>query len=278
MGGRGVSLFDMHNHVIPGVDDGARDPDEAVAALWRLSEAGATAVLTTPHFDGSLTLDPARQAQRLAELDHGWARLLEAPDRPALELYRGVELMMDVPDPAADDERLRIAGGPFVLVEFPHMTVPPGATRPLEALRSKGWIPVLAHPERYRGAGSSQAEVLANARSWRRAGAHLQVNGPALLDRYGREARERAMALLQAGLVDYIGSDYHARGETMIHAYRAVVLEEGNEEAWALLTETNPRRLIHGETPLPVPPVRLRRSRTDRLLSGQSWLGRLLRY
>jgi protein-tyrosine phosphatase len=261
-----VGVIDMHNHVIPGVDDGARDVPEAVAALQRLADAGATAVLTTPHFQGSLTHHPASQAERLAELDRGWELLLEAPDRPPLDLFRGVEVLLDVPEPRLDDERVRIAGGPFVLVEFPYMTVPPGSTRPLETLRADGWVPVLAHPERYHGAGSTPAHMVDAARRWRNAGAYLQVNGPALLGRYGPEARRRAVALLEAGVVDYMGSDYHARGEPRIMEYMAVLREGGHDGALTLLTETNPGRLLDGLPPLPVPPVRFARSLLDRLL------------
>lgn len=259
-------MIDLHNHVVPGVDDGARDVPEAVAALQRLADAGARAVLTTPHFQGSLTLQPAAQAERLAELDHGWERLLEAPDRPPMDLFRGVEVLLDVPAPRLDDERVRIAGGPFALVEFPYMTVPPGSTRPLETLRGDGWVPILAHPERYNGAGSTPAQMVDWARRWRNAGAYLQINGPALLGRYGAEARRRALALLEAGVVDYMGSDYHARGEPRIQEYMAVMREGGHDGALTVLTETNPGRLLDGLPPLPVPPVRFARSLLDRLL------------
>lgn len=264
-----MSLVDIHNHLVPGVDDGARNVEEAVSALDGLADAGVTAVVTTPHFDGSLTHHDAAQAERLAELDRGWERLLAAEGRPDVALYRGVEVRLDVPDPRADDPRLRINGGPLVLVEFPYMTVPPGATQPLERLRADGWIPVLAHPERYHGAGSSREAVVASAREWRRAGAYLQVNGAALIGRYGPEARMRAFVLLESGLVDYLGSDYHARGKNGIPEYRAVLEERGAMEAWSLLTDTNPTRMIHGKPPLPVPPVRS----SSR---GRSWVKRVL--
>jgi protein-tyrosine phosphatase len=261
-----LGVIDLHNHVVPGVDDGARDVPEAVAALRRLADAGAAAVLATPHFQGSLTHNPAGQAERLAELDRGWERLLEAPDLPPVELFRGVEVLLDVPEPRLDDERVRIAGGAFVLVEFPYMTVPPGSTRPLETMRGHGWIPVLAHPERYHGAGSTPEGIVEWARRWRNAGAYLQVNGPALLDRYGADARRRALALLEAGVVDYMGSDYHARGKSPITEYMAVLRDGGHDTALTLLTETNPGRLLDGLPPLPVPPVRFARSLLDRLL------------
>jgi hypothetical protein len=59
-----VGVIDMHNHVIPGVDDGARDVPEAVAALQRLADAGATAVLTTPHFQAIPDPPPGKSRPR----------------------------------------------------------------------------------------------------------------------------------------------------------------------------------------------------------------------
>lgn len=263
-----MSVVDVHSHLMPGVDDGARDDDEAAGALERLRDDGVETAITTPHFQGSLTLDPGRQAERLAELDRGWERLLEVRARGngVPNLVRGVEVLLDVPDPRVDDERLRIAGGPFVLVEFPHMTVPPAPTRPLEALRAAGCIPVVAHPERYDGMGSSPADAVAEARRWRDAGAYLQVNGLALIGRYGDSVRRVAIALLEAGVVDYLGSDYHSRGKPRISDYRDVVRELGNEDSWTLLSHTNPGRMAEGKAPIPVPGLRLRRTLVERLL------------
>jgi protein-tyrosine phosphatase len=262
-----MSVVDIHNHLMPAVDDGARTPEDSVAALGRMREAGVVALVTTPHFDGSLTQDPKAQAKRLEELDQGWERLVEAGRGGGVELHRGVEVLLDVPDPHPEDPRLRINGGPFVLVEFPSMTVPPGATRPLEVLRAGGWIPVLAHPERYHSAGSTPEETVAEARRWRDAGAYLQVNGPALLGRYGPDARMRAFALLEAGMVDYLGSDYHSRGEPRIVEYVELLRERGFDAGLALLTDGNPRRMLDGKPPLPVPPLPVvARSLLDRLL------------
>jgi protein-tyrosine phosphatase len=261
-----LSFIDFHSHLLPGVDDGARTVAESVTAMERLMADGAEAAITTPHFQGSLTLERDRLSRRLAELDRGWDALRSASGRLPLELYRGVEVMLDVPDPRLEDPRLRIAGGDLVLVEFPYMTVPPGATRPFSSIRASGLIPVLAHPERYSGMGATPAAAVADARHWRDAGAYLQVNGPALLGRYGDGPRRRAIALLEAGLVDYLGSDYHARGDTSISDYRAIILEQGHVEALTLLTDTNLRRMLESQPPLPVPPIRFARSWIDSLL------------
>ena len=65
----------FHNHLIPGVDDGARDVDFSAGALAAFRREGVRQVITTPHFDGGLTQQPERFEARLAELDAGWAVL-----------------------------------------------------------------------------------------------------------------------------------------------------------------------------------------------------------
>src|SRR5690242_5303918 len=147
-------MIDFHNHVVPGVDDGAADLPQALAALAAFAAQGVDTVVATPHVSGAATLDPAALARTLARLDRGWEalRAAAAADFPALRLERGAEVMLDVPAPDLADPRLRLAGTPFVLVEFPFMAVPPHAGEALARLREAGWRPVLAHPERYQGA------------------------------------------------------------------------------------------------------------------------------
>lgn len=247
-------IIDFHNHLVPGVDDGAANLDDSRRALQRMQRDGAALIVATPHFDGSLTLDPARLEARLAEIDAGWARLsqLVSEEFPGLNLRRGVEVKLDVPDIDLSDERLRLGGGTSVLVEFPFMTVPPFSAMALGRVRQAGWIPVVAHPERYAGLDPSLELV----QDWRRVGAVIQVNGPSLVGRYGREAQEMARRLLARGLVDCVASDYHTRGEPLIAAYREKLIELGGEERAELLMEVNPSQVLAGRAPMPVPPLR----------------------
>ena len=67
---------------------------------------------------------------------------------------------LDVPDPDLSDPRVRIAGGPLVLVEFPSMQLPPNCEWALHTLRQQGWRPIIAHPERYRNHDPRQRFVL----------------------------------------------------------------------------------------------------------------------
>lgn len=253
----GAGITDLHNHLMPGVDDGAADAAEARAALAALRAAGAAHVVTTPHVDGSLTLRADALEQRLAALDAAWTALagLATEHEPGLRLDRGAEVMLDVPAPELDDPRLRLAGGPFVLVEFPHRILPPQSADTLARLAGRGWIPLVAHPERY----ASLGEDLEPIGAWRRAGAYLQVNGPALLGRFGPRVRANALALLARGWADCVATDYHARGEPRLTEYRQALIAQLGSEHAELLLSVNPARIARGEAPVPVPPSRTRR-------------------
>lgn len=246
-------VVDFHNHLIPGVDDGAVDEEEARQALRVLVAAGVDTVICSPHLEGGLLARPAAIARRLDELDAGWRRLqaVAAEDEfVGVDVLRGAEVRLDAPELDLRDARLRLAGSPFVLVEFPYFTVPPNSAEALASLAARAVQPVLAHPERYVGTSLELAE------EWRAAGARLQANGPSFLGRYGGTPRELAFGLLQRGLIDYVCSDYHARGEPCVREYITVLEEIGAEEQALLLTRSNPRRLLDGLAPLPVPPLR----------------------
>lgn len=254
-------MIDIHAHLMPSVDDGASDDVEAVAALVRLSADGFTAATATPHLNASLAERPALWDAALARFDAAWSRLLAlGPEAaPELELHRGAELMLDTPDLVVSDERVRLGGRAAVLVEFPRAAVPPSMPAVLERLRADGFLPVVAHPERYDVALEGQAEL------WRGAGAALAVNGRALLGHYGQRAQRSAYELFARGLVDLVATDYHSRGDTGAVAVRALLESETDADVARLLTTHNPERILAGAPPDPVPAVRFGTGFLERL-------------
>lgn len=256
-------MIDFHNHLIPGVDDGASDAAQSRAALEAFRAQGVDRVVCTPHVSGDATRRPGELVQVLGALDRGWAELAAvAAGFPDMQVMRGAEVMLDTPEPDLSDPRLRLAGTRFVLVEFPFMVIPPNGPRALFDLKMAGWSPVLAHPERYANA----QESLDDAEEWRRVGALLQVNCGSLLGKYGDRAHRLAWGLLERGWADYLSSDYHARGTCPVAECRGELERRGAAEQAVLLTETNPARLLAGQAPLPVPPAAARRPLWRRVL------------
>lgn len=262
-----TGIVDFHSHLIPAVDDGAADVAASLAALRAFAEQGTTTCITTPHFDGSLTRSPAALAARLDALDAGWATLQGALQGTAglPSLARGVEVMLDAPDVDLSDARLRLAGGPFVLCEFPAMLLPPNAELAITRLRAKGWLPIIAHPERYR----NHEPALETIGRCRQAGAFFQVNAGSLVGQYGSTAQVVAERLLTRGWVDYLASDHHARGVPA--TAQAVTWLEGRDAAEQAyqLTVSNPTRILQGERPIPVTPI-------ERRTTSRAWWRRFL--
>jgi protein-tyrosine phosphatase len=256
-------IIDFHNHLMPDVDDGAQSIAESCGALTAFAAEGVPTVITTPHVDGTLTRDADALAERLGELDAAWAQLnAHAHEHhPDMNVLRGVELMLDTPQPCLEDERLRLAGGVFVLLEFPFMSVPPRSAAAIADIRNEGVLPIIAHPERYSGLSAD----LAIADAWRRAGAYLQINGASLIGRYGPDARRFAWSFVERGWADYVGSDYHARGPLNVAQYRHALEEFASPEHAQMLLEVNPARLLAGERPVPLPQVKLKRSLWGRM-------------
>lgn len=265
------ALGDIHSHLVPGVDDGARTLADALEAVEAMTRAGVRRIITTPHLRASILGDEDRAESRIEAVQIAFRELaVAARERfPEVVLWRGFEVKLDVPDPDLSDPRVRMAGTRFVLVEWPAFQVPPGTEAVLARIRRAGWIPVLAHPERYHGLD----EALSLPRRWKATGALFQVNHGSLLGRYGTEPRSRAMRLLQAGMADYLSSDHHPRPGYALHVapVRDLFRELDAEESFLTLTRVNTQRLMDDKEPLPVAGFAPRSGFLSRL---DGWLGR----
>ena len=250
-----TAFADIHSHLVPGVDDGARTIEDTLASVETMTRLGIRKILTTPHLDGSLTLDPEAIEERLSEVDQAFDLAATAVDRdfPEVEFRRGHEVMLDVPEVDFSDPRVRLAGTSFVLIEWPRLHVPPGTTNVLERIVREGYRPIIAHPERYIGVDRSLGVVA----KWKGVGAYLQVNYGSLLGRYGSNARTIAMQLLHRGWADYLASDFHAQSGARLYFQEAWERLEALRAGESLthMCLTNPGRIFRDEPPLPVPAI-----------------------
>lgn len=260
-----TAVADLHSHLVPGVDDGAASVAHVTEGVGRMTAAGIRKIIATPHFDASVVEEPPRFEERMDLIDTAWREgsTAVAEAFPEVDFRRGVEIMLDVPDVELADERLRLAGTQFVLVEWPRMQIPPSTVEVVSRLRTKGVRPIIAHPERYFG----MDDDLGLAREWKRVGGYLQVNYGSLVGRYGNRIRNVAFGLLRRGWVDYLATDFHGRPDLELYkdeAHRE--LEDlGAGEQLHTLTVTNPGRVFIDEEPLPVGPLPSERGFWDRV-------------
>lgn len=245
-------MIDLHSHLLPGVDDGARTVAQSVAALTLLAEAGVTDVCLTPHLVAS-----ALGAGVPASHEEAWLALqAEAP--PGIRLHRGAEVMLDRALTALDAAQpaFRVGGSRYLLVEFPRLVSAEAVQNALWSVVQARLVPLLAHPERY--SVCSPAQVA----RWRALGAVMQVDATTALQATRRG--DRARALLAHGLADIVAADNHGDDRTTAELRRSLA-DHGDGEAAELLTTANPRAILDDRPTAPVPAVTVRLPLRDRV-------------
>jgi protein-tyrosine phosphatase len=234
-------MIDIHHHCLPGVDDGPRDWDEAVALCKLAADDGIETIVATPHvMRGRWKNTPPTALERIA------ATLRERiGDSPRLLLGSEVFFAHDVADVVAAGETIiPLAGSRYILIEFASHAVPPMVEQPFYRLQLAGWTPVIAHPER-NIVFQSKPDLLA---SLVRLGAKTQVTAASLVGDFGAKAQKAAFRWIAGGMVHLIASDAHnleKRRPRMTPAYAAVRAEAGDEVANALFRR-NPQAIVEG--------------------------------
>jgi protein-tyrosine phosphatase len=245
-------VIDLHSHLLPGVDDGARTVAQSVVTLQALAEAGVTDICLTPHFSASALERGVPDAH-----EEAWAALRrEMPVGP--QLYRGAEVMLDrgLGPKGAANPSFRLNCTRYMLVEFPRMVSADAVFNALRGVVESGVTPLLAHPERYT---VCQPALVAR---WRALGALMQVDATTTL--MATRRGDRARALLAHGLADIVAADNHGDNRTMADIRRALEAQ-GDGEAAALLTTANPRAILENRPTGPVPPVAVKLPLKDRI-------------
>jgi tyrosine-protein phosphatase YwqE len=193
---------DMHSHLLPGIDDGAKDMDESLELISKLSAMGYKHLITTPHIMADLYPNtPAIITEKLKEV-----RKAISNAGIDITLNAAAEYLMDEGfEPLLEEGELLTLPGKRVLVEMSFISAPPKLEQYLFRLQTKGYRPLLAHPERYlffRDDFNRYSEL-------KERGCEFQLNLLSLTGYYGKPTRENAVALLKADMIDYLGTDLH---------------------------------------------------------------------
>lgn len=240
-------MIDIHCHILPEFDDGASGPEEAIAMAHMAAESGVTAIVATPHFPGK-----AASLERIpALLDrYEWLRRALRSQRLPLKIYPGAEILClpETLDLAKDHSLPTIGNTVYLLTEFYFDESFSQMSRLLEGLSAEGYIPVVAHPERYHAIQEDPGLL----KQWYAKGCVLQLNKGSVLGAFGPEPEEAAAAMLEMGLAHLVASDAHsARRRTPHMGALQLWMEENCDPDYArLLLVENAARLLSGKRPV----------------------------
>jgi protein-tyrosine phosphatase len=239
-------MIDIHTHVLPGFDDGARTLDDSVAMIRIAAEAGTTDLAATPHANLEFRFDPERIEKSITELQQA--------SGSAVRIHRGCDFHLyfdNIEDALANPAKYTINHKRYLLVEFPDLLISKGTAEVFARLLDAGMVPIITHPER----NFLLHRRMESLQEWVDDGCLVQVTAQSLLGRFGSEVRKVARQLMQLGLVHFIASDAHDpadRTPRLDQAYKHVAKRYGQERA-ELLFVSNPQAVLCGE-PLPEQP------------------------
>lgn len=196
-------LVDIHNHVLPGIDDGAQDLVKSQFLLQGLAAVGFHEVIATPHIAAGIYMNSAETiSHAFEEVQHaawdekqwlkGFAAEYMLDDYFDRQIAKG---LICLPNPGQKK---------YVLVELPYMDLPLHWHDSIFAMRKAGYLPILAHPERY-----AYIKPGVMLERFRGSGLLFQLNLLSLSGYYGKEVKRLAHIYLSEGLYDFAGSDVH---------------------------------------------------------------------
>lgn len=196
------NLVDLHCHILPGIDDGAKNLTASMALLHKEVQDGVAGIVFTPHFHYERISVEEFAAQRRA----AFVSVAKACRREGLPLAAkmGAEVYFTTALPGLDLSVLAFAKSNYILIEFPTTCHPAGIDETLFAVRQQGYTPILAHVERYPFV-TEDPTLLYN---WVSAGCLAQINAAGLL-REGRTAHW-LQKLMDWNLVHLLSTDAHS--------------------------------------------------------------------
>jgi len=244
-------MIDLHAHILPGLDDGARTLADSRELASTALEDGVRSIAATPHvradYPTSVEAMEAGVASVRRDLEeHG----IE------IEVLHGGEIAVDRLEDLSREELERFTlgqTGRYLLVEFPYTSWPLGLEQRLFELRMGGLESILAHPERNREVQADPARIEPLVA----AGTLVQLTAASLDGRIGRSSQMAAESLLSRGLAHVIASDAHTPEIREVGmAAAAASLKDKGLARW--LVQDAPAAIAAGD-PVPMRPARYKR-------------------
>lgn len=242
-------MLDIHNHVLFGLDDGCRNPEESKSLSEVLRQAGHMGVVATPHIRSEIFPNTPDDIRRRCD------ETRPIVEGAGLQLHLGAEYYFDEHLLESGRTKKLLTLGEtsrYVLTEFPSERLPLRWQDVVFELRLRDYVPVIAHPERCKGV---QEDILRALEGFHRAGVLLQLDLGSLVGNYGRAAQKTAEKLVKKNEYHLAAGDLHRPEDVpkvLDPARKALsrLVKRGKEgREWHRLCIQNPQLVITNDAP-----------------------------
>lgn len=244
-------MVDLHCHLLPGVDDGARTLDDSLAMAQQAVAEGISHILVTPHHKNGKYSNPKEVVQEGTE-----ALQTELDDRGiGLTLYPGQEIRIngELLEDIENGEILFVDEEEhYLLIEFPTLSIPHYTESLFFKLRQKGITPIIVHPERNQAVIDDPNILL----PFIERGALAQVTASSYAGAFGKDIAKLSSQLIEANLVHILASDAHntrGRGFHFQKAFAKLEAEFGSEKV--AYFRQNAKNIFNGDVVLTEAPT-----------------------
>lgn len=199
-----MRLIDIHCHLLPYVDDGADDMEEAIEILEESYRQGVRHMIVTPHYRREFFETP------MTEIVKSYRELRKEAAKRGIQIFLGCEYFRDmdifehINDQIAGNRRVTLAGTKYVLVEFSSQDTFSYIRNFTYHMKTHGYQPVIAHVERYENCWSEE-----KIQELHDCGIEIQLNAATVLGHHGWSNKRMCLKLMKKDLIDYIASDTH---------------------------------------------------------------------
>lgn len=232
-------MIDFHSHILPAIDDGSKSIEDSIQILREAREAGFSKIISTSHYlEGYYEVEEEERKRLIQELRN---------EDIGLELYVGSEIYIteNMIDLLKGKKASSINNSKYVLFEIPMNNKTMLTKEIIYRLIENGYVPVLAHPERYSfiQQNSEELEELVDM------GALCQSNYGSIIGLYGKKTEKTVKKLLKNNLIHFFGSDVHRQEQIYNKIPKAIkkIKKIISEDKFIELSEINPQKVLNNE-------------------------------
>lgn len=232
-------MIDFHSHILPKIDDGSKSIEQSIEIINEAKEAGFTKIISTSHYiENYYECNEQEREQLLKTLQE---------NIEGIELYLGNEIYIteEMNQLIKENKASTINKSRYVLFEFPLTAQAINDKEVIYRLIEEGYIPIVAHPERYVYVQENPEYIEELAEM----GALFQANYGSIIGMYGKKAQKTLKILLKEGLISFFGSDVHRPEQVYIKMPK--ILKKLNKilskEEIEQFTTINPQKVLNNE-------------------------------